>query len=493
MIISNKFLPVFLLKSFIISVVTVINVFAFTGVDLDSTYGSFTATRWAGNQQSAFSFTFDDGLRSQYDNAFPILTQYGMIGTFYVLPPYLADSLPGVIWRYGTWPMFDEMNINGNEIGSHSMNHLHMKTLDVGDPNTQGTMHYELYQSQQMINNRFGNSDCITFAYPYGEHNNLIDSLTAIYYESARAIGSDPNPYMIEENQFFALNSYPVTFSQPRNTPDDDLDELNSFENWISTSIDSGTWAVQQIHEVVPFDSLSGLISSGSYEPITNEWFSLLCDWLYQKREEGSVWIETVANITKYIKERDSYQYQLISVNDQQIQLQLSDSLDNSIYNYPLSGLVKIPGNWQPVYFQQENRIETLEPFVLGNDTLVVANIVPDGGVAALSKNYPNFVENETFEPYSFTLYQNYPNPFNSTTKIKFTISGKAENYSAPYFVSLKVYNILGNEIATLVNETKSSGNYEINFNAIGLASGMYFYTLKVGNYSETKKLILLK
>ena len=486
MFIPNKSFLVFLLKSIIISIVAAINVFAFTGVEIDSTYGSFTATKWAGNQQSAFSFTFDDGLKSQYDNAYPILNQFGMIGTFYVLPPYLADSLPNVIWRYGAWPMFTEIEINGNEIGSHSMNHLHMKTLPAGDPNTQGTIHYELYQSQQMINDRFGNSDCITFAYPFGEHNALIDSLTALYYKSARALGIDPNSAYLVDNQFYTLKSYPVTFSQPRNTPDDDLDELYSFENWISTSIDSGTWAIHQIHEVVPFDSLSGLISSGSYEPITNEWFSLLCDWLYQKREEGSIWLETVANITKYIKERDNYQYQLILVNAQQIILQISDSLDNSIYNYPLSGFVKVPGDWQPVYFQQGNRIETLEPFVQGNDTLVVGNIIPDGGVATLSKSYPDFVGNDTSVPFGFTLYQNYPNPFNPSTKIQYAISSRQ-------FVSLRVYDVLGNEIATLVNEEKPAGSYEINFNASGLTNGMYFYSIKVGNFSETKKMLLLK
>ena len=393
MLTLNNSLMDFVLKSIIISVFIFINVSAFNGVDLHSTYGTFTATKWAGNQQSAFSFTFDDGLKSQYDNAYQVLNNYGMIGTFYVLSGFLTDSLPG-IWRYGTWPMFVEMNINGNEIGSHSVNHLHMKTLPPGDPNTQGTISYELFQSQLTINNRITNSDCITFAYPYGEHNLLIDSLTALYYESARALGSNPNPSFVEEDQFFSLTSYPVTFSLPRNTPDDDLDELYSFEDWISTSIDSGTWAIQLIHEVVPFDSLAGLILSGAYEPITNEWFSSLCNWLYQKREDGKVWIETVANITKYIKERDSYQYQIKSANDQQIELQLSDTLDNSIYNYPLSGFVKVPGNWLSVYFQQGNRIETLDPFELNNDTLVVANIIPDGGIATLSKHFPNFVNN---------------------------------------------------------------------------------------------------
>lgn len=85
-----------------------------------------------------------------------------------------------------------------------------------------------------------------------------------------------------------------------------------------------------------------------------------------------------------------------------------------------------------------------------------------------------------------FTLSQNYPNPFNPSTKIKYSI---AENS----FVSLKIYDILGNEVVELVNEYKSMGEYQIEFNAAELPSGIYLYTLVSGNYISTKKLILLK
>ena len=90
-----------------------------------------------------------------------------------------------------------------------------------------------------------------------------------------------------------------------------------------------------------------------------------------------------------------------------------------------------------------------------------------------------------------FRLYQNYPNPFNPTTKVKFTIPLNVKREMLN--VTLKVYDILGNEVATLVNEEKPSGTYEVYFDASSLASGIYFYTLRAGNYIETKKMILLK
>ena len=88
--------------------------------------------------------------------------------------------------------------------------------------------------------------------------------------------------------------------------------------------------------------------------------------------------------------------------------------------------------------------------------------------------------------PINFTLEQNYPNPFNPTTKIKYSIPEQS-------LITLKVYDMLGNEIATLVNEEKSVGNYEVEFNAESLSSGIYFYKLQTGIFIQTKKMILIK
>jgi outer membrane protein assembly factor BamB len=86
----------------------------------------------------------------------------------------------------------------------------------------------------------------------------------------------------------------------------------------------------------------------------------------------------------------------------------------------------------------------------------------------------------------SFKLFQNYPNPFNAETNIKFQIPDAA-------LVSMKVYDMLGSEVSTLVNEQLKPGEYEVTFNAAELASGVYYYKLTAGMYSETKKLILIR
>jgi hypothetical protein len=88
--------------------------------------------------------------------------------------------------------------------------------------------------------------------------------------------------------------------------------------------------------------------------------------------------------------------------------------------------------------------------------------------------------------PSSFQLSQNYPNPFNPTKTIKYQISGTGK-------VVLKVFDILGKEVAALVNETKEAGSYKATFNASTLSSGVYFNTLKAGNFISTKKMMYLK
>ena len=125
------------------------------------------------------------------------------------------------------------------------------------------------------------------------------------------------------------------------------------------------------------------------------------------------------------------------------------------------------------------------------NELLKVTN--PDGilyGYLAkeifLFYRNPTSIRNEKNIPDGFNLLQNYPNPFNPTTII---------NYSVPKtsFVTIKLYDVLGKVIKTLVNEEKPVGNYNFELNAYTLTSGIYFYRMQAGNFVETKKLILLK
>ena len=94
--------------------------------------------------------------------------------------------------------------------------------------------------------------------------------------------------------------------------------------------------------------------------------------------------------------------------------------------------------------------------------------------------------ENFKIKPKEFRIYQNYPNPFNPSTVVSWQLPSGSH-------VLIKVYDILGNEIATLVNEEKSAGTYKVEFNASSLSSGVYFYKIQAATFSQVKKMILLK
>jgi Secretion system C-terminal sorting domain len=102
------------------------------------------------------------------------------------------------------------------------------------------------------------------------------------------------------------------------------------------------------------------------------------------------------------------------------------------------------------------------------------------------SFQYSDVINVEITKPFDFMLFQNHPNPFNPTTTIKFQIQNAG-------LVSLIVYDILGNKVATLVNEKKEPGNYNISYNASNLSSGTYIYQLRMDGFVQTKKLILIK
>jgi photosystem II stability/assembly factor-like uncharacterized protein len=97
--------------------------------------------------------------------------------------------------------------------------------------------------------------------------------------------------------------------------------------------------------------------------------------------------------------------------------------------------------------------------------------------------------DNGTTIPSKFSLKQNYPNPFNPVTKIEYSIP----NSGNTPLVELKVYDLLGKEVATLVNSYQPAGNYKVDFNGTALTSGIYFYRLKAGNFIQTRKLMLIK
>ncbi|MGA7721981.1 MAG: T9SS type A sorting domain-containing protein [Ignavibacteriaceae bacterium] len=142
--------------------------------------------------------------------------------------------------------------------------------------------------------------------------------------------------------------------------------------------------------------------------------------------------------------------------------------LTSSIEGMPLGDL-----NWFP----------TQKALWLANQKAIMSHILSEN---TAQMSITGVTKSNNKIPYSFALSQNYPNPFNPTTMIQYSIAK-----SGP--VTLKVYNVIGQVVATLVNQQQQAGNYTVNFNANRLASGIYMYRIESGSFSSTKKMTYLK
>lgn len=130
--------------------------------------------------------------------------------------------------------------------------------------------------------------------------------------------------------------------------------------------------------------------------------------------------------------------------------------------------------------------LNELTGYACGNNGVILKTT--NGGVTGFIN-----IGNEL--PEKFFLYQNYPNPFNPSTKIKFEVPTPSLTLSGAkgLLVKLTVFDVLGREIAVLVNEQMKPGTYEVEWDGSNYPSGVYFYKLIAGDYSETKKMVLIK
>lgn len=179
-------------------------------------------------------------------------------------------------------------------------------------------------------------------------------------------------------------------------------------------------------------------------------------------------------------------------VNNNEVILNWTTSTETNNRGFEIERLISensLAQNWERIGYVEGNGT-TAEP----KNYDFIDKETPEGKVQYRLKqidfdgsfNYSNTIEVEINYPDDYILFQNYPNPFNPVTVISFQIPTKS-------YVSLKIYDLLGNEITTLVDEEKNSGVYSVNFDAPKYASGIYFYEFKAGDFRETKTMLLLK
>ena len=552
--------------------------------------GDVDIKTWHWDYTGAFSFTFDDAFKSQVYHAAPILESFGFRGSFYLNTASVGDPLPD--WSVcGNWAGFNQLALNGHEIGSHTVTHPNLPSLS----NSQ--IINELNNSKIKIEQKIPSQKCITFAYPYEGTNKTVMALVKQYYQAGRGEGNDwPVQSSLSEDvndyrddapdyidNWYNYPSIAIIFTNPGNHPpprtmSTDFDKLYiDFDNYVQNTIDQEMWGLLQTHDVVPFDSVDESEDSGTWEPMSTEWFTAACQMVYNAQQNGDLWVAPVRDVMKYMKERDdAVSFQSVSSSSTVLTINVSNAYDPTIFNFPLTADITIRSDWGAVIFNQGGVQYQVDAYTNSNGNHVVqVSIDPNGGQITLTKTNPLPVElasftaaftgkevklawntatevnnygfnierkinNDNWEkiafvngygnsnspknyayvdqtpiggnkilyrlkqidndgqyefsnalevnvvPSEFTLFQNFPNPFNSTTIIRYQIASESE-------VSIKIYNILGAEVLSLVNERKEAGIYETEFKSDNLPSGTYIYRIITDGFTDTKKMTLLK
>ena len=304
-------------------------------------------TPWPENKSGAVSLTFDDGETSQYTLGVPALNARGLKGSFYIITEYAGVPLDAAAWN--SWR---NAAVVGHEIGSHSKTHTDLTQLSPAQ------LQDEVVGSKVTIDAQITTQKTRSFVYPFGYFNSSVMSIVQDNYIAARGVNC-------------TLNDEPFEFYNVSGCTPDDL----------TLDIYALTDAAEQQRKwlVLYFHSLLGAIENGwgSYEI---GMFTTYLDYLQQK----NLWVGTFGSAVKYLKERSSATLSVYSSSSDQMVLSLSDSLDDSIYNQPLTLRSEVPSAWTTVKIEQGSGSIELPSILEGTTRAVYYNVLPDGGLITL-------------------------------------------------------------------------------------------------------------
>lgn len=298
-------------------------------------------TKWPDNKRGAVSLTFDDGCRSQYVQGIPELERRGYKGTFFLITGSVK-----------AWDHWQDAASSGHEIGSHTKTHPYLTRLQL--PQVQD----EMRGAMEQIDARIPQEKCILFAYPFGDLDPSVRSIAGKTYLVSRGGGID-----------CALNDDSVDFTNVKGCSPDDGNDIYGFTEAAERT---GGWLVAIFH------SLDG--GKDCYGSWTFDAWKAYLDHL----DSRELWVGPFGAAAKYFRERISATISVRSLSPEEITLSLTDTLDDAIYDEPLTIRSGIPRYWEKVIVQQGGSITEKEAEFEGEDRVIYYNAVPDRGLVSL-------------------------------------------------------------------------------------------------------------
>jgi len=305
---------------------------------------------WRGFRPAAISYTFDDGCSNQFAVAIPMFDQKGFKLTLFTVTG--NSMFPG-------WSKLQAAAAKGHEIASHTITHPNLGQLSESQQTT------ELKNSRDAITANISGQKCLTMAYPFCVEGK--DSIVSQYYIAARTCSGQVVPST--PANFMGISSFGCGSQGSVQTTQD-------FNNKVNEAAAAKGWCVFLIH---------GIDDDGGYSPVTTATLQGSIDYMSVNKDK--FWVETFGNVARYILERNAASVTEISGSDDSITLQVTDNLDDSIFNYPLTMRRPLPANWPAAAVSQNNKPVNTQIVDVASKKYVMFDIVPNGGNVIISKH----------------------------------------------------------------------------------------------------------
>lgn len=302
---------------------------------------TYEVATWQGFRTAAVSYTFDDNCPNQLPVAIPLFNEFGFRTTMFIPSDWIKD-----------WSALQTVADQGHEIASHTVTHNNLGKLTAAQQLT------EFKNSQASINAHIKGHSCITIAYPYCVPGN--DSLCASFYIAARHCQGYVEPKTPAD--FMKISSLTTGSVSSIQT-------VGDFNNRVQKADSLNGWCVFLLH---------GIDNDGGYSSTQSA--VLRAHLSYVKEHNNTYWVAPFSDVARYIKERDAATIHELSNKPGAITLQVTDKLDNAVYNYPITIRRALPKHWVSATVMQNGKKVEAKVTKKGALKYITFDVVPDNG-----------------------------------------------------------------------------------------------------------------
>jgi oligosaccharide reducing-end xylanase len=307
----------------------------------------YEVATWSGFRTAAICYTFDDGCPNQLKMAVPLFDKYGFKLTLFTITSWANN-----------WAALKLAAENGHEVASHTVTHPNFGKI------SQQQQTFELQHSKDTIESCISPIKCLTIAYPYCVPGN--DSICSKYYISARGC------------QGFIEPKTPGSYYNVSSIGGGNLGTINTLSDFklkFASAAKTNGWCVFLFH---------GIDDDGGYSPITSAELAKSIEYLSVRKSK--FWVTTFLNATLYSKERDAVKVKETAANNISMTLEITDALQNSIYNFPLTIRRPLPKGWPSATVTQKGVSVPMRIVNVDSVVYITFDVIPNAGEVKLSK-----------------------------------------------------------------------------------------------------------